>query len=264
MIIDGRALAREVLARAKARAEKLSHPPRVVAYIAQDPTPATRSYLNIKKRSAEAAGCFFEETNSQAFFKDADVAIVQLPVSAEAMNLLELIDISKDADVLSRSAREKFERGDTDALLPPVVAAVRAILAFGQVAIAGKKAVVIGDGFLVGAPVAVWLRQQNAEVTVVNRATENFSEALLQADIIVSGAGAPHLIKPDMIQEGAVLIDAGTSESNGEVAGDADPACADKCALFTPVPGGVGPLAVACLFENAVTLAERAAIDITR
>ena len=60
-----------------------------------------------------------------------------------------------------------------------------------------------------------------------------------------------------MLKEGVVLIDAGTSESGGAIVGDADPACAQMCSIFTPVPGGVGPLAVACLFENAVTLAER-------
>jgi methylenetetrahydrofolate dehydrogenase (NADP+)/methenyltetrahydrofolate cyclohydrolase len=62
-------------------------------------------------------------------------------------------------------------------------------------------------------------------------------------------------MKPEMLKKGVILVDAGTSESAGEIAGDADPACAEKCALFTPVPGGVGPLAVAKLFENAVTLA---------
>ena len=82
--------------------------------------------------------------------------------------------------------------------------------------------------------------------------------ALRAADIIISGAGSPHLIKPEMLQEGAVLIDAGASELGGAVVGDADPACVAKCSLFTPVPGGVGPLAVAMLFENVVALAERA------
>jgi methylenetetrahydrofolate dehydrogenase (NADP+)/methenyltetrahydrofolate cyclohydrolase len=85
----------------------------------------------------------------------------------------------------------------------------------------------------------------------------DLSASLRGADLIVSGAGSPHLVKPDMLKEGVVLIDAGTSESGGAIVGDADPACADKCSLFTPVPGGVGPLAVACLFDNVVTLAER-------
>lgn len=259
MILDGRALAREVLARTKERAATLTHPPRVVAYVAQDPTRATRSYLNIKKRSAEAAGCVFEETKDVDVFRDADAAIIQLPLppGSDTQSMLDSIPIEKDADVLSHAAREKFEKGDTDALLPPVVGAVREILEFGHVDIAGKKAAIIGAGFLVGAPVATWLTQQGADVTTLT-SKDDLSAALRAADIIVSGAGSPHLIKPDMVKEGAVLIDAGTSESGGAIVGDADPACADKCSFFTPVPGGVGPLAVAKLFENAVLLAERA------
>jgi methylenetetrahydrofolate dehydrogenase (NADP+)/methenyltetrahydrofolate cyclohydrolase len=257
MIIDGRALAGEVLARTKVRAEKLPSRPKVSAYVAQDPTPATRSYLKIKERSATDAGCDFEETQDPTFFRDADAAIVQLPTTPEAMNLINLIPIEKDADVLSHAARDKFERGDVDAILPPVVAAVREIFMQQAVIVAGKHAVVIGAGFLVGAPCAVWLDQQGATVEVITRESGNIKAALAKADIIISGAGSPHFIKPDMLKQGVVLIDAGTSESNGEVAGDADPACAAKCSLFTPVPGGVGPLAVACLFENAVTLAER-------
>lgn len=258
MIIDGRALAQEVLARAKARAEKLPHRPRVVAYVAQDPTAATRSYLKIKAKSAAAAGCDFEERNDPTFFQDADAAIVQLPTPPEAMAMVDSIDLSKDADVLSRAAREKFERGDMDALLPPVVGAIAEIFKTYEINPAGKSATVIGAGFLVGGPAAVWLKQQGATVSVLTSQSGDLSAALRAADIIVSGAGSSHLIKPDMLKEGVVLIDAGTSESGGTIAGDADPACAEKCSLFTPVPGGVGPLAVAKLFENAVILAERA------
>ena len=115
---------------------------------------------------------------------------------------------------------------------------------------------VVGKGFLVGAPVAAWLTGQGADVSVLTSKSGDLAATLGNADIIISGAGSPHLIKPEMLKQGVVLIDAGTSESDGILAGDADPACADTCSLFTPVPGGVGPLAVACLFENAVTLAE--------
>ena len=77
---------------------------------------------------------------------------------------------------------------------------------------------------------------------------------LKDADIVVSGAGSPHLIKPEMLKEGVVLIDAGTSESAGKVVGDCDPACAELASVFTPVPGGVGPIAVAMLFKNFFAL----------
>lgn len=257
MIIDGRALAREVCARTKTRAEKLSLRPKVIAYLAQDPTPATRSYLNIKKKTAEAAGCTFEETGNPIVFKGADAVIIQLPTTPEATVVLNAIKVEQDADVLSKAAREKFENDDKDALLPPVIAAIAEIFRAYDVEPKGKRAVVIGEGFLVGRPAAVWLRQKLAAVfTVTDPAS--IKRYLKDADIIISGAGSPHIIKPEMLKQGVVLIDAGTSESSGVIVGDADPACAKKCSLFTPVPGGVGPLAVACLFENATTLAERA------
>lgn len=258
MNIDGRSIAQDILARAKARASLLPHPPRVVAIVGSE-TPATLSYLKIKKARAMDAGCVFETRPFGATFADADVALMQLPlpVGADQKAACDSIPLPKDADVLSETAREKFERGDADALLPPVVGAVRELFLRYGVDPKGKRAIVIGNGWLVGSPCAVWLRQQGADVSVLTSASEDISAALASADIIVSGAGSPHLIKPNTLKEGVVLIDAGTSESGGTLAGDADPACATQCSLFTPVPGGVGPIAVACLFENAVTLAER-------
>lgn len=262
MIIDGRQLSREILARTKVRAEELPHPPHVLALVASE-TPATRSYLKIKGLRAADAGCSFEARPLGAPFEGADAVIVQLPLPTDVDQkaACDAIPLSKDADVLSFIAREKFERAEADALLPPVVGAIKEIFRQNGVEVKGKKAVVIGNGWLVGAPCATWLKQQGAEVETLDSATklEDFSMALRTADIIVAGAGVPHLIKPEYLKRGVVLIDAATSESNGILAGDADPVCAEVCSLFTPVPGGVGPIAVACLFENAVTLAHRQA-----
>lgn len=265
MIFDGKKLAAEILARTKARVVQLPHPPKVVAMMANE-TLATRSYLKIKTTRAIDAGCLFETRPLGADYADADAVIVQLPLPADsdAKSILDAIPLEKDADVLSSAARALFEHGGfvNPHLLPPVVGAVQEILAYGKVEVAGERAVVVGEGFLVGAPVATWLRQQGAEVTVVTDTTADFAAALRTADIIVSGAGSPGLITPEMLKDSVVLIDAGTSidaaSASRRIVGDADPACAPKCALFTPVPGGVGPVAVAKLFENVVTLAERA------
>ncbi|HQT82869.1 MAG TPA: bifunctional 5,10-methylenetetrahydrofolate dehydrogenase/5,10-methenyltetrahydrofolate cyclohydrolase [Candidatus Paceibacterota bacterium] len=270
MIIDGRKLAEAVLARAKARAARLPHPPRMLVISAND-TPATRSYLAIKKKRAADAGCILhelrfdartattEELRTAVLAADADAVVVQLPLSdrADARIVCDAIPAGKDADVLSAAARMKCDADEYDALVPPVAGAVAEILAQNGIDPAGKKAVVIGSGWLVGKPCATWLSHKGAEVAHVSFRSGDFS-ALKDADIVVSGAGSPHFITPEMLKEGAVLVDAGTSESGGVLAGDADPACADVCALFTPVPGGVGPIAVAKLFENAVTLAEKA------
>jgi methylenetetrahydrofolate dehydrogenase (NADP+)/methenyltetrahydrofolate cyclohydrolase len=273
MIIDGRALAREVLARTKARAEKLPHSPRILAIVANE-TSATKSYLAIKKKRAADAGCVLEELRFDAdtttteqlreavLAADADAVIVQLPL-AERMDsriVCDAIPLEKDADILSTVARMKFEADEYDALVPPVASALAEILSVQGIDPAGKKAVVIGRGWLVGRPCATWLSHKKADVTHVSFRSGNFA-LLKDADIIVSGAGSPHFIKSEMLKDGVVLIDAGTSESSGMLAGDADPACAQICSVFTPVPGGVGPLAVAKLFENAVMLTERQGID---
>jgi methylenetetrahydrofolate dehydrogenase (NADP+)/methenyltetrahydrofolate cyclohydrolase len=86
---------------------------------------------------------------------------------------------------------------------------------------------------------------------------EGKMEDLVGADIVVLGTGQPGFIKPEHIKEGVVLIDAGASEMAGVITGDADPACAQKASLFTPVPGGVGPIAVAMIFKNILDLVER-------
>lgn len=269
MTIDGKAIAAEILARAKARASKAPHGAPIVAALVANDTPATRSYLAIKGRRAMDAGCVLDvrtfppevdtaELSTAAKTNDADALLVQLPLpeSIDTQAVCDAIPLEKDADVLSSAARAAFARGDADALLPPVVGAIREIFAHYSVEPRGKRAVVVGRGRLVGEPAALWLLQQGAHVTTFDRDSK-LGQELLEADIVISGTGVPHLIKPYMLKEGAVLIDAGTSEQGGVLAGDADPECALKCSVFTPVPGGVGPVAVACLFDNAMTLVER-------
>lgn len=261
MILDGKKLAGEILARTNVRTQNLDRRPKVLAIVANE-TAATKSYLAIKEKRAAEAGCVLEvakfpESVSTDTLRlaiataEADAIIVQLPlpVQVDSKEVCDAIPAAKDADVLSAAEREQ------GALLPPVVGAVAEILASAAIVPNAKKVVIIGEGFLVGKPVATWFRAQGAEVEVITLESGSLT-ALKDADIIVSGAGSPHLIKPEMIKEGAVLVDAGTSESSGKLMGDADPACAEKCSLFTPVPGGVGPVAVAKLFENTVLLAE--------
>jgi 5,10-methylene-tetrahydrofolate dehydrogenase/methenyl tetrahydrofolate cyclohydrolase len=191
----------------------------------------------------------------------ADAVIVQLPLpdSLDQATILESIPIEKDADVLSVRAYHAFEHAEADALMPPVAAAVAEICESAGVEVANKKALVVGNGRLVGQPVWQWLHHAGADVLTVTRETQDTLPLLLpNMDIVITGTGSPGLIKPEHLKQGVVLIDAGTSESEGAIVGDADPSCADIASVFTPVPGGVGPVAVACLFRNAAILAHRA------
>jgi len=266
MIIDGRAISRQLLAHIRERGLGEL----VVRAITVAPTAATRSYLHIKERAAQDAGMKLdvlqlpdEATTEDALaavaLPGADAIIVQLPLppAIDTERVLAAIPLEKDADVLSPAARARMN--EKDALVPPVAAAVDEILARGGVSPEGKRAAVVGKGKLVGEPVVARLAAQGAHV--VSYDEHDFSpSALVDADIIVAGSGVPHLVKPNMVKEGVVLIDAGTSEqptnSGTALVGDIDPACAERANLYTPVPGGVGPITVACLFRNAATLAE--------
>ena len=141
-------------------------------------------------------------------------------------------------------------------VLAPVAGAIEEILERSTIDVRGKKCVVVGAGKLVGAPAAYLMRRLGSDVSVVTLESGSLDE-LKTADIVILGAGNPGFVTPEMIKEGVVLIDAGTSEQGGKVRGDADPACSEKAALFTPVPGGLGPIAVAMIFKNLLDLIEK-------
>lgn len=265
MIVDGKKVASEILKGVHARMERTA----VVRAVVVAPTPATESYLSIKAARAQEAGMRLEvlqlpesvtsdEVIEAVTRTGADAVIVQLPLPEhlEHRRILDAIPLERDADVLSSKAYERFEKDEANALLPPVVESVREILVRAQVSPAGKGVAVVGQGRLVGKPVAAWLVNQSAEVAVLTRESGDLS-MLKDASIVVSGAGSPGLIRPEHLSEGVVLIDAGTSEQGGAIVGDADPGCAAVASVFTPVPGGVGPIAVACLFRNVSVLLER-------
>lgn len=268
MIVDGRSIASELLHVVKERAERFGDP-LVVRAVVANPSPATESYLKVKADRAREAGMRMEvvrlkdATESEVFeavtAPGADAVIVQLPLPASYSQerILNAIPTNKDADCLSAAAVERFERGTPGATVPPVAAAVSVILERAGVVVEGKRAVVVGKGKLVGKPVAKLLEHLGANVSILTK-EEGDDSLLKEADIVVLGAGVPRLVKPEQIKEGVVILDAGTSEEGGAIVGDADPACAQKASVFTPVPGGIGPVAVACLFENAVSLAEAA------
>lgn len=262
MIVDGRAIASEILEDVRTQVTRTV----VVRAITVAPSRATESYLSIKSARAEEAGMHLEvirldASTSADTIKEwtrtpgCDAVIVQLPLPDhfDTKDILDSIPLNRDADVLSGDAYTAFSAGVLSALKPPVVCAVDEVLTRGGIDPRGKRVAVVGQGRLVGEPVSLWLTQQGADVVVVTKESGDLS-MLKDAEIIISGAGSPGLITPDLLRPGVALIDAGTSESGGAIVGDADPSCIQVAGLFTPVPGGIGPIAVACLFRNVATL----------
>ncbi|HEY0010899.1 MAG TPA: bifunctional 5,10-methylenetetrahydrofolate dehydrogenase/5,10-methenyltetrahydrofolate cyclohydrolase [Candidatus Paceibacterota bacterium] len=261
MVIDGRTIAKGMLERTKTRAEALPEAPSFLA-IAVAPDPATQSYLRMKQQLAVRAGVrmdvrMYDEHSTAGLVQllsqvSEDAVIVQLPLpgNIDTEQVLDSIPSTKDADVLSSRTRE------TGALTHPVAGAIKAVLEEAGVRASGKAAVVVGQGWLVGLPATEWLRREGAIVQAVTKEEGDIKSACIGADIIVSGAGVANLIRPDYVRPGAVVIDIGTSELGGSLAGDVDPRVAEVASVYTPVPGGIGPITVACLLENVVLLAE--------
>ncbi len=181
-----------------------------------------------------------------------DGIVIQLPLpeGIDATVLINTLPIEMDIDVLSTAALMAFAAGGER--IPPVASAVNVILNLYNVSLKEKKVVVRGRGALVGGPVMMLFDRMNVSYDAIDIHTpmDEQRALLTNADIIISGIGQSHSLTPDMIKDGVILIDAGSSEQSGKLAGDIDPACAVKATLYTPVPGGVGPITVACLFRN--------------
>lgn len=276
MRIDGRKIKEELgdkLKKEVSLCEKNLH----LAVISVGNNPVIRNFVNIKKRCALDIGVSFSE---EVFPEEVSFSqiketieklnedphttgiIVQLPLPShlDTEAVLNFISYKKDVDVLSREANKIFEKGESR-ILPPVVGAITEIFERENIEISQhKKVVVLGQGRLVGAPIAVWLRLQKIDAIVVDRPTANLAVILQDADIIISGTGVAGIVKPEMIKKGVVLIDAGTSESGGVIVGDADPRCEDIASIFTPVPGGVGPITVAIIFRNLIILGDNSPV----
>lgn len=245
MLVDGKAIAEEVVRALEE--ERRAFGALSLGVVMNEGDAATESFVKIKSRVAARLNIELRRVSPERYEEAfaCDGVIVQLPLpNAEAV--LAALPPEKDVDGLCAHPLVR----------PPVAEAVAEVLARHGVSVQGKKAVVVGAGRLVGAPVASMLRGMGAEVEVVTEASGSL-EALKTADLAVLGAGQPGLITPDLLMQGVVLIDAGTSESAGKLAGDADPACAQVASIFTPVPGGIGPIAVAMIFKNLLLLAKK-------
>ena len=142
-------------------------------------------------------------------------------------------------------------------ILPPTVKGILSLLKNYKIKLKGKNIVVVGVGRLVGLPLSLQLLREKATLLVLNEFTKNISSFTNKADILISGVGKPNSIKGNMIKKGAVVIDAGTSQKNGKIAGDVDfKKVSQKASYITPVQGGVGPMTIVSLLENLVELNE--------
>jgi len=267
MIVDGRMIATDVLGRVATAISQLEAAP-VLTIITCTPDLPTQKYLALKKRCAVEVGarvnvvelidgCSTDDVvkTVQVAAEQADGVIVQLPLpeSIDTDRVLAAIPTTCDVDAIHYD-------GESD-VLPPVVGAVAEIANRHEVTFNDKNVTIVGAGRLVGAPSALWSIGQGSRVKIITRETPDAESvtALAAADIIISGAGVPGLLTADKVKAGVAIFDAGTSEDGGVLVGDADEGTATVASLFTPVPGGIGPITVACLLHNLASLATDAA-----
>ncbi len=264
MIVAGRSIAEIVYAETKERILSLPHAPRLTILTCA-PNFETKKYLALKEKKAAQVGISVRviemdiQSTTEDFIRTLETEkegseglIVQLPLPAhiDTELVLRAIPTSHDIDALNPS---------TDHISSPVVGAIERILIHHSIPVVDSLVTVIGSGRLVGRPAYAWFTSHGAHVSLVTEDTVGIDTYTKNADIIVCGVGSPGLLKPEMVKEGVVILDAGTSEDGGELRGDADPGCAEKAKLFTPVPGGIGPLTIAILLKNVVFCAERRA-----
>ena len=173
-----------------------------------------------------------------------------LPPGVDAERVVERIRPAKDVDGLTRASQGALMRHQPG-LRPCTALGIMDLLAFYDIQVAGKRAVVVGRSALVGLPLALMLMQQNATVTVIHSHTVNPAAIAAQADLLVVAAGKPGLVTGEWIKEGAVVVDVGINRLEGGLVGDVDvKAAQQRAAALTPVPGGVGLMTIAELMGN--------------
>lgn len=269
-IFDGKKLSAKILENLKKEIAKADLKLRLAVILVGD-NPVSKIYIERKRKAAENIGIGFKlfqfeeniggeelkrEIEMVAGDKENSGAIIQLPLPPKfsASEFLNLISVEQDVDVLSEKSLGKFYQG-TSKILPPIVGGIIELLNEYKIKLKGANVVLVGAGRLVGLPLALQLIREKATVSVLNEFTKDLRFFTKKADILISGAGKPNLIRGDMVKRGAAVVDAGTVTKKGKLLGDVDfKSVSKKASYITPVPGGVGPLTVAFLLHNLVRL----------
>ena len=266
-IISGKDIAQAILDSAKTEINKLSKPPKLVI-ISYNANKASSQYISLKTEKAAEVGieCSKLDWSSQdldscklamqklASDGSVDGIIVQLPVTGldNFQDVLNLIPASKDVDGLSEASLISLKE-NKQVLIPATPKAILEIIEKENIELNNKNILIIGQGKLVGLPLGIILKNKRLNITTADASTNSLSDLTTDADIIISATGSPKLLTGDMVKDGVIVLDAGAAESDGRTVGDVDYESVEpKCSLISKVPGGIGPVTVACLLQNVV------------
>lgn len=267
--MDGRALAARV--RAEVADSVREHGEVVLATVLVGDDPASHLYIGLKHRAAEEVGIrpldhrlpadasegdIVELVAELSRDDDVDGVLPQLPLPEhiDETRVIGAIDPVKDVDGIHPFNAGQLYLG-RPTLVPATPLGIMALLEEYDVPLAGAEAAVVGRSDIVGKPIAHLLLQANATVTLCHSRTRDLEAHTLRADVLVAAAGSPGLVGAGMVKEGATVIDVGQNKTEAGLVGDVEPGAAERAALITPVPGGVGPLTIAMLLRNTVRAA---------
>ncbi len=275
-LIDGKVISAAVKERVKnevaALKEKGITTGLAVIIVGED--PASKVYVNNKKKACEALGIISEEyalpenTTQEELLSLIDtlnkkesingiLCQLPLPKHLDEGAVINAILPEKDVDAFHPVNVGKIMQGDYD-FVPCTPAGIMEMLAYEGIEIAGKTCVVIGRSNIVGKPMSMLLLHKNGTVTICHSKTKNLKDVCKNADILVAAVGRPNFVTNDMVKEGAVVIDVGINRVDGKLVGDVNfnDVC-EKASYITPVPGGVGPMTIAMLMQNTLTAAKK-------
>jgi methylenetetrahydrofolate dehydrogenase (NADP+)/methenyltetrahydrofolate cyclohydrolase len=273
-LIDGKEMAKAILSKAKQDVDQLlergARPSLAVIQLGED--PASNLYIEKKKIACQAIGIEFDYylygENSQQkdllnvvnelnhkFNTHGILVQLPLPKQLDTEKVLNTISPIKDVDGFTAFNLGLLEHGK-EGLVSCTAQAILKLIEGTGVKVEGTNACIVNHSVVVGRPLASLLLNRGATVTVCHKHTRDLAEHTKKADILVTAVGKPGLIRAGMVKPGAVVIDAGINRQSNRVLGDLDFEAVKEVASFiTPVPGGVGPMTVACLMHNTVKAA---------
>jgi methylenetetrahydrofolate dehydrogenase (NADP+)/methenyltetrahydrofolate cyclohydrolase len=273
-LIDGASVAADLRAQVAARVALLPYRAGLAVVLVGD-DPASATYVRNKDKAAARAGIEARTIRLPAATDritllrqiealNADPAVdgilVQLPLPPhiDAAEIVEAIDPTKDVDGFHPINAGRLASG-RPALVPCTPLGVMRLLAHAKVTVSGARALVLGRSAIVGRPMAALLLAADATVTTAHSRTRDLPGECRRADILVAALGRAEMVRGDWIKPGATLIDVGINRRpDGRLVGDfAFAECVQTAGAITPVPGGVGPMTIACLLDNTVEAAER-------
>jgi methylenetetrahydrofolate dehydrogenase (NADP+)/methenyltetrahydrofolate cyclohydrolase len=273
-IIDGKAVAAALRAKLAEQVAELPFRPGLVVVLVGD-DPASTVYVRSKDRAAKSIGIATHTLRlppdisedalvTQIARLNADPAVdgilVQLPLPPHIVSqtVIEAVDSAKDVDGFHPLNLGRLVAGHP-VLIPCTPAGVMKLLAATNVPLEGARALIVGRSTIVGRPMAALLLAANATVTMAHSRTRDLADECRRADVIVTAAGRPELVRGDWIKPGAAVIDVGVNRlTDGKLVGDvAFAEVVEVAGAITPVPGGVGPMTIAGLLENTITAALR-------